>query len=103
MRALQREAPAPNEPSERPCLFEEDEADFLVGLFDRRLLALKWVVSDSKEAGAARLQEAVQAAKRSGGAMTRINWLPLPSSGSLRPRTSRRHRPLPLDKPTAEA
>lgn len=67
MRALQREAPAPNEPSERPCLFEEDEADFLVGLFDRRLLALKCVVSDSKEAGAARLQEAVQAAKRLGG------------------------------------
>jgi len=50
VRALQREAPAPNEPSERPCLFEEDEADFLVGLFDRRLLALKCVVSDSKEA-----------------------------------------------------
>jgi len=49
-----------------PCLFEEDEADLLVGLFDRCLLALKCVVSDSKEAGAARLQEAVQAAKRWG-------------------------------------
>ena len=38
----------------------------LVGLFDRCLLALKCVVSDSKEAGAAPLQEAVQAAKRWG-------------------------------------
>ncbi|MDW7711481.1 MAG: XamI family restriction endonuclease [Deferrisomatales bacterium] len=63
---LQREAPAPGEFSDDLCLVGEDEADLLVGLVDGRTLALRCVATDAEKVGAARLQEAAQAARRWG-------------------------------------